>query len=195
LVPPLVGEVGTSSVHITSPSLVVNVTCNPVLPPVALLPLIEVAWYLPAPVARFTSSTYIEPAQSGPYGVPVFGFWHQTQNPATISSVPLLMMGGLETSSDELHPLLLLELGGGVVQDSTIWEAPAAKALGAVASVKKSTITIMLNPAATPVCGVVREWASVSRYACLLFLILNLLKRNPGVLKARRIVPLISLAG
>lgn len=84
LVPPLVGEVGTSSVQVISPSLDLNVTCSPVLPPAELFPPMEVAWYVPAPVARFTSSMYIEPAQSGPYGVPPLGFWHHTQNPATM---------------------------------------------------------------------------------------------------------------
>ena len=65
-VPPEVGEVGTSSVHVTSPSFAVNVTCKPVFPPAELPPLIDVASYFEVPVARFTSATFIEPAQSGP---------------------------------------------------------------------------------------------------------------------------------
>jgi len=65
-VPPDVGEAGTSSVHVTSPSLVVNVTCKPVFPSAELPPLIEVASYFAVPVARSTSAIYIEPAQSGP---------------------------------------------------------------------------------------------------------------------------------
>lgn len=69
-------------------------------------------------------------------------------------------MGGLETSSDELHPLLLLEVGGGVVQERTICETPAAKAVGAAPNIKTSTITITPNLAIAALRTLLREHTS-----------------------------------
>jgi hypothetical protein len=87
---------------------------------------------------------YIEPLQSGPYGVPPFGLWHQTQKPPMKYSVVSTIIGGVPVgggaSSEDLHPFVLLDGGGGVVHERTIWETPAAWA-GATGS-KPRTATI-----------------------------------------------------
>jgi hypothetical protein len=54
-----------------------------------------------------------------------------------------LIIGGLLTSSEELHPLLLLDCGGGVVQDRTICDA-AAEAVGTANIADTKSMRIML---------------------------------------------------